>query len=423
MARLDAGQGGVDEAVRRRTRLLPGAQAVHVAALKMIDYRQTVCAKRVREKPRSPLHVMSPKTQGPSHGSLSLPDSCQTFGATMLENLILLLTARSPPPSRSQRNAGVLAQRTDLGLGLQVRLRLGVLVHVQRARRQVLLVPRVVLDVSDRQTLRGVGDEDPANEVLALAGHRPLRDLVVEVLQALADLVGVAPRVLAAALERVAPDHHHVQQHAAAPDVGRLAVVGVLRALAEDHLRRQIGTRSDQGRRNGVLDDVLGVSEVADLDQGPRLVVQQRVLELDVAVGDAHPVAVVEPDDQLLEEPPGQLLGDASVLADVVHEVASGCVLHDDGEVALRQEDALELDDVVVQQVLVVQNLALDVDVDARAPGQELDGDLLVVGLRVLGEEDEAECAAVQLADLHVSRVVGQRILVVGVDRHCSACV
>ena len=89
MARLDAGQGGVDEAVRRRTRLLPGAQAVHVAALKMIDYRQTVYAKRVRENPRSPLHVMSPKTQGPSHGSLSLPDSCQTFGATMLENLIL----------------------------------------------------------------------------------------------------------------------------------------------------------------------------------------------------------------------------------------------------------------------------------------------------------------------------------------------
>ena len=164
---------------------------------------------------------------------------------------------------------------------------------------------------------------------------------------------------------------------------------------------------------------MLRVSEVADLDQWPWVVVQEGVLELDVAVGDVHAVAVVESDDQLLEEPSSQLLRDASVLADVVHEVASGRVLHDDGEVALRQEDAHELDDVVVQEVLVVENLALDVDVDARASRQELDGDFLF-SLRVLGEEDETERAAVQFADLHETRVVGQRILVVGINRHCS---
>ena len=165
--------------------------------------------------------------------------------ALLLGHLILVLTDRwlaRRRRLRSQRNAGFRAQRSDLGFGLQVRLRLGVLVHVQGARRKVLLVPRVALDVSDRQTLRRVGDEDPANEVLALAGHHPLRDLVVEVLQTLAGLAGVLSRVFAAAPERVAPDHHHVQQHATAPDVGHLAVVGILRALAEDHLRREIGT-------------------------------------------------------------------------------------------------------------------------------------------------------------------------------------
>ena len=318
---------------------------------------------------------------------------------------------------RSQRNACVSAQRPDLGFGLQVWLRFGVLVHVQCAIRQVLLVPRVVLDVFDRQTLRRIGDEDLANEICAVAGHRPLRDLVVEVPQTLADLIDVLTRVFVSRHEWVAPDHHHVQQHAAAPDVGHLAVVGVLRALAEDHLRCQIRTRSDNRRRDGVVDGMLRVAEVTDLDQGPGTVVEESVLELDVAIGDVHTVAVVESDDQLLEEPSGQRLGDASVLTDVAHEVAAGCVLHDDGEVVLRQEDALELDDVVVQEVLVVENLALDVDVDARAPGQEFNGDLLV-GLRVLGEEDKTERAAVQFADFHVTRVVVQRIFVFGVGRH-----
>ena len=242
---------------------------------------------------------------------------------------------------RSQTNAGVPAQRKDLGFDLIVRLRFGVLVHVQCAVRQVLLVPRVVLDVFDRQTLRRIGDEDLANEIRAVAGHRPLRDLVVEVSETLADLNDVLTLVFVSRHEWVAPDHHHVQQHAAAPDIGHLAVVGVRRAFAEDHLWCQIRTHSDNFCRDGVVVGMLRVAEVADLDQGPGIVVQENILELDVAIGDSHQVAVVESDDQLLEEPPGQLLGDASVLADVVHEVASGCVLHDDGEVALRQEDAL----------------------------------------------------------------------------------
>ena len=73
----------------------------------------------------------------------------------------------------------------------------------------------------------------------------------------------------------------------------------------------------------------------------------------------------------------------------------------------------------VVQEFLVVENLALDVDVDVRATRQKFDGDLLV-GQRVLDEEDKTEFAAVQFADFHVTRVAGQRIFVVGIHRHCS---
>ena len=48
---------------------------------------------------------------------------------------------------------------------------------------------------------------------------------------------------------------------------------------------------------------------VRDSGHGPLYPVthlQKRVLELDVAVHDAHLVAVVQPNDELLEEPPVQ---------------------------------------------------------------------------------------------------------------------
>jgi hypothetical protein len=47
---------------------------------------------------------------------------------------------------------------------------------------------------------------------------------------------------------------------------------------------------------------VLGQAEVAHLEQGLATAIQQTVFELDVTVGDAHAVAVVQCKDVLLEE-------------------------------------------------------------------------------------------------------------------------
>ena len=54
-----------------------------------------------------------------------------------------------------------------------------------------------------------------------------------------------------------------------------------------------------------------GVAEVAQLDHGRLVGVEQRVLQLDVAVGDAHLVAVVQGQDDLLVEPAAAVLGKA----------------------------------------------------------------------------------------------------------------
>ena len=77
---------------------------------------------------------------------------------------------------------------------------------------------------------------------------------------------------------------------------------------------------------------VLAVPKVADLQERPRPAVQQRVLELDVPVHDAHAVTVVKADDQLLEEPARVGLVETPAGLDVLEHVPSGGELHDDGE-------------------------------------------------------------------------------------------
>ena len=67
---------------------------------------------------------------------------------------------------------------------------------------------------------------------------------------------------------------------------------------------------------------MLGVAEIADLEQGARGAVEQRVLELDVPRRDAHPVEVVDADDELLEEPPRLGLLEAAFTDDVLEHVA-----------------------------------------------------------------------------------------------------
>ena len=106
------------------------------------------------------------------------------------------------------------------------------------------------------------------------------------------------------------------------PHVRRRPVVGA-RSRSPHHLGRGVPGRPDLCLRPRVV-DVLRVPKVAQLDERPRLgAVEQRVLELDVSVCHAHPVAVVEAHDELLEEEAGVVLGEAPAGGDVGEEVLS----------------------------------------------------------------------------------------------------
>ncbi len=78
------------------------------------------------------------------------------------------------------------------------------------------------------------------------------------------------------------------------------------------HLRSHVLWRAAGGLADRAGDLVLAVAEIADLDHRPRVTsVQQDIVQLDVSIGNAHAVAVVQPDDKLLEEPSRLLLGAA----------------------------------------------------------------------------------------------------------------
>ena len=102
-----------------------------------------------------------------------------------------------------------------------------------------------------------------------------------------------------------------------------------------------------------MCDLALGVAKVAELERGPRaagMPVKERVFELKVAVDDALAVAVVDGDDELLEEPPRLRLLNPLLLHDVVKGVAAVGVLHGNAEKVLGQENLLQLHNVWMQE-------------------------------------------------------------------------
>jgi len=134
---------------------------------------------------------------------------------------------------------------------------------------------------------------------------------------------------------------------------------------------------------------------------------QQHVLQLDVPVGDAQLVRELEGDDELLEERARDGFGEATrrararppspaalpVREHKLKHVAPGSVLHDDGQVARREERLLEADDVRVRDAEpVVEHLAQRAARHPRPALQEFDGDL-GVGSFVEGELDKAKRA------------------------------
>eukprot|EP00208_Stichococcus_sp_RCC1054_P007170 CAMPEP_0206140206 /NCGR_PEP_ID=MMETSP1473-20131121/8692_1 /ASSEMBLY_ACC=CAM_ASM_001109 /TAXON_ID=1461547 /ORGANISM="Stichococcus sp, Strain RCC1054" /LENGTH=207 /DNA_ID=CAMNT_0053534277 /DNA_START=1104 /DNA_END=1723 /DNA_ORIENTATION=+ len=111
--------------------------------------------------------------------------------------------------------------------------------------------------------------------------------------------------------------------------------------------------RAGQALRLGVQVLVLAVSEVADFQQWPlRSAIQQCILQLDVTVSNAFFVAEVKRHNELLEEPPRQLLVQplgihkSLVAHEEVEHVTPRRILHADAQIPFCKEHLPELDDV-----------------------------------------------------------------------------
>mmetsp|Transcript_1352 Transcript_1352/g.4038 ORF Transcript_1352/g.4038 Transcript_1352/m.4038 type:complete len:215 (+) Transcript_1352:1185-1829(+) len=194
----------------------------------------------------------------------------------------------------------------------------------------------------------------------------------------------VQPRHAVELLVLLAPERenageHHIQQHSRRPDIADLALVPVV----YEHLRRNVLRCPTQRFTKGLPQLVFRVPEVAELQLHLiRVWVpgQQRILQLDVTIGNAKMVEEVHCHQQLLEQAPCMCLrqalgalwglsrGRSRAIAAVacipgvyqVCHVATTDVLHHDAQVLVRQEELMELDNVLVAlQQSVIQNLAL----------------------------------------------------------------
>uniref|UniRef100_A0A5F8GE35 Uncharacterized protein n=1 Tax=Monodelphis domestica TaxID=13616 RepID=A0A5F8GE35_MONDO len=220
-----------------------------------------------------------------------------------------------------------------------------------------LLHPTVAEDLVDVQPPVDVGLQHAVDEVLALArqvlGAREVDAVLLLDAQHLLD-VGVVVGHGAA--------HHDVENHAQAPDVVHLGLVGD----ALEHLGGRVGRRPAEGLAEHdppvvVPEAAFGEPEVGQLDV--EVFVEEEVLALEVSVDDVQVVAVLDGRGQLLELLPGVVFVQGSPGLDELQQVSLDPELHDDVDLAVgRLEDLVGLDDGAVVQHC--QDLDL--------PGQEL---------------------------------------------------
>jgi len=161
-----------------------------------------------------------------------------------------------------------------------------------------------------------------------------------------------------------------------------------------DEFRRCVSGRAARGQQQTVHAAMrLGAqAEIDDLQV--LLLVQQHVLRLEVAVRVAVLVQVRHGRHDLPEEHPGLHFAEATLLDDVIEQLAARAVLHDDVTVRLGFDHLVQLADVGVREVLERGDLELDarqVLAQLRLV-HDLDGHLLA-GQRVRGQFDFAEAA------------------------------
>lgn len=92
-------------------------------------------------------------------------------------------------------------------------------------------------------------------------------------------------------------------------------------ALSRYHLRRSVAGTAASSFQGGPL--FIEVTEAKVHDLQTLVVVEQKILRLQVAVADAHSVDVVDSSDELLEDLAGLVLFELLVADDVVEELAA----------------------------------------------------------------------------------------------------
>mmetsp|Transcript_3568 Transcript_3568/g.10065 ORF Transcript_3568/g.10065 Transcript_3568/m.10065 type:complete len:273 (-) Transcript_3568:13-831(-) len=176
---------------------------------------------------------------------------------------------------------------------------------------QVLLVPRVLLDVANPNPLGRVNGKNSSQQVLAFhreqvqvhPGEVPRllfcqgRELLLEDVVHGGDAVGIVVR----AIKGKGAEEHRKKQDSAGPHICPLRIVPLLRCPRGKHLGTHVA-RSSYCGEGVLLGTPLGESEIAHLNCGRRLVVEQGVVQLEVTMRKPILVAELHGRDELLEE-------------------------------------------------------------------------------------------------------------------------
>lgn len=197
----------------------------------------------------------------------------------------------------------------------------------------------VLLGLLGSETSLGVNDEKLADEVSGFLGDgvelRRLEDEVAlhDELEELSIVVGV---------EWQTTGQQDVQEHSAGPHIDLRSV-----SSTEKDIRSDVegGTASSLKGLAGVQ---LGQTKVGDLDLQVLLIVQEHVLELEIAMDDSNTVEVLQSGEHLAHNVSSVLLAERLALNNHLVEFSSLHQLHDDEEGGRGIEDSLQSNDVGV---------------------------------------------------------------------------
>lgn len=154
--------------------------------------------------------------------------------------------------------------------------------------------------------------------------------------------------------ERQVSADHCIQNDTAAPDVSSQSEV----LLALNHFWGRVA-RTSAGRLQPLAVFVqVAEAEVDDFDVV--VMVEQKILWLQVSVHDAQLVDVLDARDDLLVHLCGLLLLQVAILNDVLEQLAARTVLHDQVQVVIVFYHFIQLNDVRMPNLLQNRDFAVD---------------------------------------------------------------